>query len=173
VMAIPYLDEAIVLDMAMSQYSFGKMEEKRLSGEKLPTPGGFDKEGNLTNDPGEILDSWRSLPVGYWKGASLALLLDMLAAILSGGFSTADIGKNAEEFGLSQVFIAIDPQKLKNYPSFQNSMDETINDLKSSKLIDEYSPVRYPGEQVLKNREKNFKNGIPVNKEMWEEILIL
>jgi 3-dehydro-L-gulonate 2-dehydrogenase len=173
VIAIPYLDQAIVLDMAMSQYSFGKMEEKQLSGEKLPTPGGFDTEGNLTNDPGKILESWRSLPIGYWKGAAFSLLLDLMATILSGGLSTAEIGRNAEEYGVSQVFIAIDPKKLINYPAIQAALDATITDLKSSSLVNEDSPVLYPGERVLQIRQKNLQKGIPVDPRIWDEICCL
>ena len=41
-------------------------------GETLPIAGGFDTEGNLTCDPGAILDSKRALPIGYWKGSALA-----------------------------------------------------------------------------------------------------
>jgi 3-dehydro-L-gulonate 2-dehydrogenase len=170
VFAIPYHDKAIVLDMAMSQYSFGKMEEKQLAGEKLPTPGGFDKDGNLTDDPGKILDTWRSLPIGYWKGSAFSLMLDILAAVLSGGLSTAEIGKKEDEYGVSQVFIAIDPKKLMNYPAIQNALDATIKDLKNSSLINENSPVRYPGERVLQIRKENLQKGIPVDTRIWDEI---
>jgi 3-dehydro-L-gulonate 2-dehydrogenase len=170
VFALPYHDQAIVLDMAMSQYSFGKMEEKQIAGEKLPTPGGYDKEGNLTDDPGEILDTWRSLPIGYWKGSAFSLMLDILATVLSGGLSTAEIGKNEDEYGVSQVFIAIDPKKLVNFPVIQSTVDDTIIDLKKSLLIQEDSPVRYPGERVLQIRKENLKKGIPVNQSIWDEI---
>ena len=44
----------IVLDMAMSQYAYGKLGVYRLAGKQLPFPGGFDKDGNLTSDPGAI-----------------------------------------------------------------------------------------------------------------------
>ena len=51
-MAIPREDGPIVLDMAMSQYAYGKLGVYRLAGKQLPYPGGFDKDGNLTSDPG-------------------------------------------------------------------------------------------------------------------------
>ena len=52
--AVPRKDEPIVVDMAMSQYAYGKLGVYRLAGKSLPYPGGFDKEGNLTSDPGAI-----------------------------------------------------------------------------------------------------------------------
>ncbi len=173
VMAVPYGDSALVLDMALSQYSFGKMEDKQLSGEKLPTPGGYDREGNLTDDPGKILESWRSLPVGYWKGAAFSFMLDVFAALLSGGLSTAAIGKMADEIGVSQVFIAIDPSKLSSFPSMKQNTDAIVEDLKKSVPVEEGVSVRYPGERAIKTREENLRNGIPVNKAVWEEILSL
>ena len=63
--AIPNGDKPIVLDMALSQFSYGKLGIYRLAGKQLPFPGGFDKDGNLTTDPGAIEDSRRILPTGY------------------------------------------------------------------------------------------------------------
>ena len=57
VIAVPYLNEAIVLDSAMSQFSYGKMESYRNEGKQLPFHGGFNNQGVLTTDPGEILET--------------------------------------------------------------------------------------------------------------------
>ncbi len=46
ILAVPYHDEAIVLDMAMSQFSYGTMESYQLRKLQLPLPGGYDKKGN-------------------------------------------------------------------------------------------------------------------------------
>ena len=62
--AIPRKSGPIVLDMAMSQYAYGKLGVYRLAGKQLPYPGGFDKDGNLTSDPGAIEASGRILPTG-------------------------------------------------------------------------------------------------------------
>ncbi|MGH2563780.1 MAG: 3-dehydro-L-gulonate 2-dehydrogenase, partial [Ginsengibacter sp.] len=82
VMALPYKNEAIVLDMAMSQYSYGALELAEMKNEPLSVYGGFDNENNLTKDPSAILSSNNPLPIGYWKGAGLSLLLDLLATVL-------------------------------------------------------------------------------------------
>ena len=173
VIAIPYKDEAIVLDMAMSQFSFGAMELAAMKNEKLSVVGGYDKEGNLTDDPNLILESWRSIPVGYWKGAGLSLLLDLLAAILSGGLSTHEVTKEKVEYGVSQVFIAIDLEKLGNHSSISQIIENIINDYHNSVSIDDSKKITFPGERVLQTRQKNIVNGIPVLKSVWEEVLIL
>jgi 3-dehydro-L-gulonate 2-dehydrogenase len=173
VMALPYAEEAIVLDMAMSQYSLGHMELSAMRNEMLPVNGGFNTEGVLTNDPSAILTTRRLLPTGYWKGSGLALLLDILAAVLSGGSSTAEISKEKVEYGLSQVFIAIDISQLNNYSSIAGMVEKIIEDYHASVPIDGSKKVTYPGERVLQTRKKNLINGIPVQQNVWNIIMDL
>ena len=173
VIAVPYNNEAIVLDFAMSQYSYGKLDALKKEGRNLSYPGGFNNEGLLSNDPGEILDSWRVLPVGYWKGSGLSILLDILAAILSGGLSTHQIESCDTEHDVSQVFISINIKMLKNFPSINNTITKIINNLHSSIPINKDEKIRYPGESVLRLRKENMEKGIPVNKLTWERLLKL
>ncbi len=171
VFATPYGEEALVLDMAMSQFSFGAMELAVLKNEKLPVVGGYDKAGNLTNDPALILDSWRSLPIGFWKGAGLSFLLDVLAAILANGLATHEITQKPAEMASSQVFIAIDMSKMANYSSISTTIDGIIQDYKTSIPINEQSNISYPSERVLATRLKNIEAGIPVLESVWQEVL--
>jgi 3-dehydro-L-gulonate 2-dehydrogenase len=173
VIAVPYGEEAIVLDFAMSQFSYGKMDSYNNEDKMLPYPGGFNNRGELTDNPGEILETWRALPMGYWKGAGLSLLLDILAAILSGGLPTHKIGNCNSEYRVSQVFIAINIRDLSNYPSINDTVNQVIKNLKSSVPDKNSDGVRYPGESVAKIKETNLKNGIPVNNSIWEKILTL
>jgi len=173
VIALPYGDEAIVLDFAMTQFSYGKMESYQRERKKLPYPGGFDNKGMLTSDPDEIIASQRALPIGYWKGAGLSLLLDIMATILSGGLSTHEISKDKVEHSVSQVFIAINLKSLKNFPAIENSIHQIIEDLQNSEPETGTTKIRYPGENVVKIRNENLQNGIPVNKFIWEQILTL
>jgi 3-dehydro-L-gulonate 2-dehydrogenase len=173
VFSVPYKNEAIVLDFAMTQFSYGKMELLQKEGQQLPYPGGFNRKGELTNNPAEVLETWRALPIGYWKGASLSLLLDIIAVILSGGLSTHEISRNKVEYSLSQVYVAIDLRNLKNYPAIDNSISQIIEDLQKSVPDDETVKIRFPGERIVQTRKTNGKNGIPVNREIWENILSL
>jgi 3-dehydro-L-gulonate 2-dehydrogenase len=173
IIAVPYKNEAIVLDFAMTQFSYGKMESYRNDSMQLPFSGGFNRQGELTTDPVEILETGRALPVGYWKGSGMSLLLDILATILSGGLSTHKIGDCNSEYSVSQVFIAIDISSLKNFPAIGNTVQQIIDDLQNSQPENESAKIRYPGENVVLIRNENLKNGIPVNREIWEKILSL
>jgi len=170
VFAAPYKSEAIVLDMAMSQFSFGIMENYKMQNEQLPFVGGFDKNGKLTKYPSEILDSMRPLPIGYWKGAGMALLLDIFAAVLSGGLSTYEISKRGVETGISQIYISFDISGVKNFPLVSQTVENIIKDYLSSVPENETSEILYPGQRVLGRRKTNLENGIPVNFSVWEEI---
>jgi 3-dehydro-L-gulonate 2-dehydrogenase len=169
VVALPFNKEAIVLDMAMSQFSYGAMELAEMRNEQLSVNGGFNSAGELTRNPSEILESKRVLPVGYWKGAGLSLLLDILSAVLSGGLSTHEISSRKTEYALSQVFIALDLEHLKNYNGIETCIRNIISDYKQSET-DGNSEVLYPGERVLKNRSNNLQNGIPVMRKVWDEL---
>jgi 3-dehydro-L-gulonate 2-dehydrogenase len=170
IIAVPHGEEAIVLDMALSQYSFGAMEIKKQKNEKLPLPGGYDKQGNLTTDPAAIMESWRPLPIGYWKGAGLSLLLDILATILTGGLSTTEITAQKFETRLSQVFIAVDLSKLHNYSSIAASLHTILADYAASIPEREGTRIRYPGEQVVEIRKENLEKGVPVLRSTWEKV---
>jgi 3-dehydro-L-gulonate 2-dehydrogenase len=170
VMALPYEQEAIVLDMAMSQYSFGALELASMKQEQLPVYGGFNTNGQLTTDPTAIRTSRRPLPIGYWKGAGLSLLLDILAAVLSGGLSVREITQQASEMAVSQVFIAIDTTKLGNHSSINQVIKNIITDYHQSIPESKEKKITYPGERVLQTRQRNLQQGIPVLSEVWEKV---
>lgn len=172
VMALPFKNEAIVLDMAMTQFSYGAMELSVLKNEKLSVYGGYDSNGQLSADPSAILTSRRPIPIGYWKGAGLALLLDILAALLSGGLSVHEIAKKETESSLSQVFIAIDLKKLSNNSSIPQLLENIINDYHQSTPEDK-KRISFPGERVLQTRSDNLSNGIPVLEKSWKDIIAL
>lgn len=170
VLALPYKDDAIVLDMAMSQYSYGALDMAVMKKEQLSVPGGFDADGNLTTDPAAILAANAPLPVGYWKGAGLSLLLDLLATILSGGLSTYELSKKEFEYSLSQVFIAIDISKLGNRSVIARTIETILEDYHQSIPVNNSKKIVYPGERVLQTRKNNTVGAIPVLEKVWKEI---
>ena len=173
VIGIPYRDEAVVLDMSMSQFSYGAMELTEQKNEKLPVTGGYDKNGNLTNDPSLILESLRTLPIGFWKGSGLSFVLDVMAAILSDGLAVHQVAQEEDEISCSQIFITIDPKKLTGYNEKDNVIDEIVKDLKSSAKINQDSQISYPGERAVNIRKENSEKGIPVSESVWNEIVKL
>lgn len=174
-MAIPREKGPVVLDMAMSQYAYGKLGVYRLAGKDLPYPGGFDKDGNLTSDPGAIEESRRILPTGYWKGSGMALALDMAAALMAAG----NCGSDIDAMGLGscggccQVFIAFDPYLFGTKEEIQATLDRRVEAVKKSHPEREGGSVSYPGERTMAAREASRRDGVTVNEEIWEQIQAL
>ncbi len=163
----------VVIDCAVSQFSYGKIEDCKLKGIQLPVPGGYDTKGNLTTDPAEIEKTWRVLPMGYWKGSGISIALDLIATVLTNGNSVSRIGTFGDEVGLSQVMIAIDPSKANSAQLTDEIVDSIIADVKSSQPAEEGKSVLYPGERALQAMKDNMEQGIPVIKEIWESVLAM
>ena len=168
---IPREEGHILLDMAMSQYSNGKLEVLQLQGKKLPLPGGYNTNGELTVDPGEILDSKRALPIGYWKGSGLALVLDTMASVISGGQATHEIGKQGSEYAVSQVYIAINVTGLMGQAALDETVAAIINDFHTATPLDGNEKVRYPGEGMLRTRQESLEKGVLVDETQWQALL--
>lgn len=174
VVGIPKSDgNCIVLDMAMSQYSYGKIDEVKARGELLSYPGGYNINNELTTNPSEIKQTHRILPMGYWKGSGMAIAIDLMITILTAGFSTSQIGSLEIEQGVSQVFIAIDPTKFNSIQETDKIVSQIIDDLKTSTPLDINNEVRYPGERENKVRDESLKNGVFVDDKIWKDILEL
>lgn len=165
VIAIPRKEGNIVLDMALSQYSFGKLQQYVFAGDELPFDGGYNTDGKITRKPQEIMDSKRALPIGYWKGSGLSLLLDVLLVALTGGKSVGEITASGHESSCSQCFIAF--KKTDYHPLLINQILEYTA---SSPADKEGGKVSYPGENTLRARKENTEKGIPVEEKIWKQV---
>ena len=163
----------VLLDMAQSQFSYGKLQTYSLAGKKLPVAGGYDADGNLTNDPDAILNSGEILPAGFWKGSGLAIAIDMVVSALSVGRSTFDMRKDSQETGISQVFIAINPIAYAGEDYADDYIDNMSEYIKTSSKMAGVTDILYPGERTAKERAENLRIGIPVSRDIWEMVLKL
>jgi 3-dehydro-L-gulonate 2-dehydrogenase len=170
VIAVPRTEGHVVLDMAMSQFSYGALASYRARGELLPVEGGFDQQGRLTRVPSEIEASNRPLPIGFWKGSGLALMLDLLAAMLSGGKATHQIIADPNrENGQSQVFVTFNVSSLDRVNSVSRIADQVIEYFQLPPNSHQ-ERIRYPGYKVLITRRDNLANGIPVEPSVWQQL---
>lgn len=171
VIAVPREGGHVVLDMAMSQFSYGSLESYRRKNKQLPVPGGFGPDNELTHDPGAIEKAGRPLPIGFWKGSGLSIMLDMVAALLSGGKPTHQITSDPlQECELSQVFISFDLQQLYTDQQADVLTNSIVEHLHASTTAEDSSGVFYPGERTLQRRQENIDKGIPVDPEIWEQV---
>ncbi len=174
VMAVPGSEgnPPMQLDMAISQYAYGKLQVTRLANKQLPYPGGFDNDGNVTCDPGKIEESMRIMPIGYWKGSSFSFMLDVLGSVLTDGIGAKELDeKNMGSCGgASQVIIIIDPKKTCGDERLAQITEDAKKYIKSSTLAENSTGIFAPGDDYIKFREEHDKLGIFVDDTVWAEI---
>ncbi|MDB4914994.1 MAG: Malate/L-lactate dehydrogenase, partial [Gemmatimonadetes bacterium] len=131
--------------------------------------GGYVEHGQLTRDPASIEARGGLLPMGYWMCSGLAVMLDMIAALLSGGRATHEITRSAtDETGQSQVFLALDPSMHGAVEETTSVLDRIIEDLHLAG-----DGVRFPGERTLETRVRSMAEGVEVVPSIWEEVQAL
>ena len=173
IVAIPSTPITMV-DMSMSMFSYGMLEVNRLAGRQLPVDGGFDDEGNLTKEPGVIEKNRRILPMGYWKGSGMSIVLDMIATLLSDGASVAEVTQdNSDEYGISQIFIAIEVDKLIDGPTRDAKLQRIMDYVTTAERADENQAIRLPGHEFTTLLAENRRNGITVDDSVWAKIQAL
>lgn len=170
--AIPRRAGSLVMDMAVSQYAFGKLEIMAQEGGMLDTPCGYDTDGNLTNDPQKIVESGLMTPMALWKGSALSIMIDLMVSMLSLGRTSLAIGTPADgEKGMSQMFVCMNPAAVIDMDKAEAQMEKTIAFLNGLEPKDGVHGVHAPGENLEKTRARNRECGIPVTEDTWQKIV--
>ena len=173
VLAVPYRETPVIVDLAMSMFSYGKLERYALEGRECPVDGGFDSSGNLTRDPVAISESRQVLPMGYWKGSSLAIALDLIVSLISGGRTTKDIGELPCETEVSQIFMAISLDAFPDHEDMEKRIGETLSYIDSSIPREENGSIHYPGEGMKRTRCESMRLGVFAEDSVWEKVKAL
>lgn len=175
VISVPSAKGPVMVDMAMSQFSNGKMEVARQKGEQMPMPCGWDQEGNLTTDPDTVLKSKRLLQTGYWKGSSFAMIMDFACVASSLGMSTPKIDEikrqKKAETGHSQMFIAINCAAVADPEQAGQLLMEAEQAYLDSEPDGSGTEIRISGQTTLQKRAKAEVEGVPVLEATWKKIL--
>ena len=155
----------ILFDMATSVVAKSKINEYRKKNEKIPLGWAVDSKGNPTQDPIEAIKGG-ILPMAGYKGAGLAMTIDILAGVLSNSSYSVNVNKFYSDMPMDvgQVFIVIDPSQIY-IGDFFSEIDNYIDILHTSG-----ENVYYPGERKKKNILQAKEKGIEILKEVYEEL---
>ncbi len=135
--AVPAPTGPFVLDIATSVVARGKIEAALARGEAIPAGWAYDRHGRPTNDPYEALNGGMLLPFAGHKGYGIALLIDILSGVLTGGAfgrQVANLLPYEGEGNVGYFFGAIDTANFVPPESFGERMAAMVRDLKSSAL---------------------------------------
>jgi delta1-piperideine-2-carboxylate reductase len=156
-----------VWDQASSVMAQGEILLAARRGDTLPAGVGLDAEGRGTTDPSAVLDGGSMLPFGGHKGSSIAFMIEILAAALTGGpFGFEDRSHEypgAQTPKAGQTVILIDPLRVPGSRYF-----ERIEGLFTA--IAASGVERLPAERRYARREQALRDGITVSDSNWASL---
>ncbi|RJX28770.1 MAG: Ldh family oxidoreductase [Desulfarculus sp.] len=157
----------LIIDLSLSKVARGKIMFASQENRAIPEGWALDPEGRPTTDPRAAL-AGTMLPMGEAKGAALVLMVEILAAALTG----ARFGFEASSFftpegdppGVGQLLIALAPDPLSG-----GRFAERLETLLAAILDQE--GARLPGDRRLKLREQAQQNGISLTQQQYEQLM--
>jgi len=161
-----------VLDMATSVVAGGKLEIALREGTTVPEGWAIDKEGHPLTDPkafpegGAILPLGSTISHGAYKGFGLALVVDILAGLLSGGGGSLLHRKG----GPGHAFGALRIDAFPTGGDFMKLMDAMIEKVHAAPTVKGVERVMYPGERENLIQEERSRNGIPLHPKIVADL---
>ena len=157
----------IVFDLATSAIAHGDVQIAARKGERLPAGMGVDSLGQPTQDPKAILEGGALLPFGGHKGSALSMMVELLAAALTGGnFSFEFDWSNhpgAKTPWTGQLLIVIDPSKAAGQ-GFAERSGELVRQMHGVGL------KRLPGDRRHWQRSKSLAEGIVLDAQTLAQL---
>jgi (2R)-3-sulfolactate dehydrogenase (NADP+) len=161
-------EDPLVIDLSVSSVARGKVVTAEKNGELIPDHWALDAEGQPTTDPARALQG-SMRPMADAKGSNLALMIEILAAALTGsnfGFEASsylDAEGGPPETG--QCFILINPEQVAE--DFSTRLNTLLT------MMMEQEGVHLPGLRRAANRRRALAEGLSISKSLWREISAL
>jgi len=163
----------VVLDMATSIQARGKIILADKNGESIPEGWAITKDGRPTTDPREALEG-SMLPAAGPKGSGLAIMLDVLTGVLTGarfGLGVPRMYEDPEPQQLGHIFAAINVEAMMPLDEFLARISEKERETRESPPADGFDRVLMPGDVELEKEDAHRSSGLPLGKEVYEELL--
>ncbi len=150
----------LVFDQAASTMAHGDVKIAAQHGRDLPDGVGLDRDGHATRDPNAVLDGGALLPFGSHKGASIAMMIEVLSAALTGGLFSFEVDwshhPGAQTPRTGECVILIDPAKTGSLARFTQRVEDLIAAMRAA------GQERLPGDRRFANRERSLREGVPI-----------
>jgi len=159
--------DPVVFDQAASAMANGDVQIAAREGKQLPPGAGVDAQGNPTTDPQAVLDGGALLPFGGHKGSSIAMMVEIMGAALTGGKFSFEVDWSQHPGAViphtGQVILLIDPGQGAVRP-FAARVEELIAQLRDAGVD------RLPGERRYAARRLTEAHGIPLHADDWARL---
>jgi (2R)-3-sulfolactate dehydrogenase (NADP+) len=162
-------DAPLVVDLALSVAARGKIVAAKAAGRQIPADWAVDADGRPTTDPATALNGTLS-PIGGTKGAALALMVEVLAAAITGSHYGWEASSFFDDQGgppnMGHLFLALDPARLS-----AGAFDARLRVL--FEAIAAEQGVRLPGSRRLEARARAAREGIAFPATLHAELRAL
>jgi LDH2 family malate/lactate/ureidoglycolate dehydrogenase len=163
--SVPGSDGPLALDMSSSIVARGKIRKAHRLGEKIPLGWALDEFGVPTEDAGAALKG-TALPIGGPKGYGLALMVDVLAGMLSG----SAFGRGVKSFhqvtgptGVGALTLAINVERFMPLAQFRNLMRGYTDSIHNSRKAKGTARIYLPGEIESEKEKMSRERGIELS----------
>jgi L-2-hydroxycarboxylate dehydrogenase (NAD+) len=170
--AVPAQPEPLVLDMATSLVSMGKIHDHANRGAPLPTGWALDAAGNPTTDA-VAAKRGAIASFGGAKGYALGLALEVLVTCIAGaaiGTEVAGTLDSEEVCNKGDVFIVIAPSHGAAVAALVSAY---LDEIRSSDPAEPGSPVTVPGDRARGARACSIAKGVELQDGLWDDLLAL
>lgn len=173
--AVPLDGEpAIVLDISMSVAARGKILDLFNKGERIPAGWALGPDGRETTDPKDAL-AGSLMPFGGHKGSGLAIMVEVLTAVLSGSPFGRELGRvfpveRGKRQSFSHLFGALAIGSFTAVADFYRHLRHYLDYVKGCPVAPGHAEVLLPGELELRTKEHRQREGIPVPIEVWRRL---
>ena len=164
----------LVLDIAMSTVSGGRVKDKKVRGKPIPPGWLTDRDGLPTTDPGVFNVDGALTPFSAHKGYGMALLVESLAGILAGAAITTDIlswaSESSQACGGGHAFIAIDIAAMTPPGPHADRMDKLISQMKNVPKARDADRTFVPGEMEWECEQEALRHGVPLTQDAVDSL---
>lgn len=174
--AVPFGEFPIVLDMAMSAVAAWNIRMAADRGESIPLEWGLDSKGKPTTDPADVMDRGGLLrPLGDHKGYGLALMIDMLTGVLSGGAFGQGVKRLEDDAPVdaSHTCIAISVEAFMGARDFEERVQEMVTNIRSTPLATGATEVLVPGEREARVAREREVSGIAYPQDIFAALEVI
>jgi LDH2 family malate/lactate/ureidoglycolate dehydrogenase len=167
--------DPLLLDMALSEAALGKIRLAAQEGREIPDTWATDASGTPTTDPDAAI-AGLLLPAAGPKGYGLALMIDVLTGVLSGGGHGSGVrGLYADVTvpnDCAHVFLAIDPAAFGDPGAFAAGVSDLAAQILASPTVPGVDQVRLPGGPEAERAARARAEGIPVPASVLEQLAV-
>ncbi len=162
-------ENAVAFDIATSVAAFGKMRQAQREGRSIPGDWAVAPDGSATTDPAAGMKG-ALLPMAGAKGSALALMVEMLAGVLSGAAIGRMVGnpndKSPEPTDAGHVFVVIDPKAFMGLEQYEARTRQLGEMVRASRPAAGGPPVRLPGPGAHARRAAAASQGLHLSDDV-------